>query len=132
LFTISVLTAICYGTFTPQTSYGQLIVIVLSMPVIYLTIVLGKKNIYFFKNKLCKGKNKSVGQPAFFSIMILLSFKLIGGSVLSWSEGWCLLESIYFCWVSFTTIGFGDYAPVVGNKSRDCWLAIGSFCDQSH
>jgi len=36
----------------------------------------------------------------------------IGGYVISKAEGWNLREDIYFCRVSFSTIGYGDYAPV--------------------
>jgi len=49
-----------------------------------------------------------------FSVVLLLSFIAIGGWLQSNAEGWSLLEGVYFCWVSFSTIGFGDYAPETG------------------
>lgn len=123
-FTISVVTTIGYGSFTPLTGNGQLVVIFCSLPAIYLTIIFGRKNIYMFKAGLCKTQYESIGMIVFFSIVLLVVFMLIGGYVLSKHEGWTWLESIYFCWVSSSTIGFGDYAPDVGEHLNITYLAL--------
>jgi len=60
----------------------------------------------------------------FFSAFFLMSLTLFGGFVLSELEGWTLQESFYFCWVSFTTIGFGDFAPEVGEDWDFQHLAV--------
>jgi len=123
-FTISVVTTIGYGSFTPSTTSGQLVVIFTSLPAIYITIIFGRKNIQMFKAGLCKTQYESVGMIVFFSVFILVVFMLVGGHIISKHEGWTLWESVYFCWVSSSTIGFGDYAPTVGEQLNITYLAL--------
>jgi len=113
-FTISIITTIGYGTFTPLTPNGQWVVVFCSLPGIYLTIVFCQKNIYLFRTAICKTQHVSIMLMTIFSVVLLLSFIGIGGWLQSNAEGWSLLEGVYFCWVSFSTIGFGDYAPHMG------------------
>jgi len=77
-----------------------------------------------FKSGLCKTQYESIGMIVFFSAFILFVFMLVGGHILSKQEGWTLWESIYFCWVSSSTIGFGDYAPTVGEQLNITYLAL--------
>jgi len=77
-----------------------------------------------FKATLCKTQYESIGMIVFFSIFLLVVFMLLGGYVLSKYEGWTWVESIYFCWVSSSTIGFGDYAPDVGKHLNVTYLIL--------
>lgn len=43
--------------------------------------------------------------------VILLILWLGGGLIYSYMEGWSYLTAIYFLFVSFSTVGFGDYVP---------------------
>ena len=48
----------------------------------------------------------------FRTLGILLAIALIGGAIFySQLEGWTLLDSLYFCVMTLSTIGFGDLAP---------------------
>jgi len=123
-FTITIATTIGYGTFTPLTSTGKQIVIFCSLPAIYLTIVFGQKNMELLQKGFCRTQYESLGLMGFFSVIFLLSFMLVGGWILTNSEGWTMWDSIYFCWVSFSTIGFGDYAPVVTEEWNVVFLSL--------
>jgi len=123
-FTVSIVTTIGYGTFTPLTETGKLVVIFCSLPAIYLTIVFGQKNMELLQKGFCRTKYDSLGLRIFFSIIFLLSFIIFGGLIMRNSEGWTMWDAIYFCWVSFSTIGFGDYAPVAGKNWNVVFLSL--------
>jgi voltage-gated potassium channel len=36
---------------------------------------------------------------------------VVGSVVYHYLEGWSWLDSFYFCFITLTTIGFGDFAP---------------------
>lgn len=45
------------------------------------------------------------------SILGFLCFWVIGAMILAKMEGWAHGDSLYFCYIVFFTIGFGDYSP---------------------
>lgn len=89
-----------------------------------MTIVFGRKNIQMFKAGICKTQYESIGMLLFFSVVILGFFLLVGGMILCKYEEWTFLESVYFIWVSSCTIGFGDYAPKVGERFNIIYLVL--------
>jgi len=123
-FTVSIVTTIGYGTFTPLTEPGKLVVIFCSLPAIYLTIAFSQKNMELLQKGFCRTRYDSLGLMVFFSVIFLLSFMAVGGWVMKHSEGWTMWEAIYFCWISFSTIGFGDYAPVAGKSWNVVFLSL--------
>lgn len=71
--------------------------------------------ISFFYNLLILARTVLAGfrnDPAFRAIGILLVFLLLGGAVFFHQvQGWPLLDSLYFCVMTISTIGYGDLAP---------------------
>ena len=47
-------------------------------------------------------------RPIFIYVVILV---FVTAAVFHWLEGWGWLDSIYFVVITFTTIGYGDFAP---------------------
>ncbi|KHJ44548.1 Ion channel [Trichuris suis] len=44
-------------------------------------------------------------------ISIFLIYNTIGALVFKITEGWTFMDSFYFCFISITTVGFGDFVP---------------------
>ena len=45
--------------------------------------------------------------------IIIMALYIFGGAAVfcKWEENWDIVTSVYFTWVTLTTIGFGDYTP---------------------
>jgi len=123
-FTVSMVTTIGYGTFTPLTNSGKMVVIFCSLPAIYLTIVVSRKNMELLQKGICRTKYDSLGLMVFFTVIFLLSLMIVGGYIMKHSEAWTMWDATYFCWVSFSTIGFGDYAPVAAKSWNVVFLSL--------
>lgn len=53
-------------------------------------------------------------KPSVYWVMLYLtifscSIACFGAAIYSNIEGWSFIDSLYFCFVSFATIGFGDF-----------------------
>ncbi|XP_040579567.1 potassium channel subfamily K member 18 [Lepeophtheirus salmonis] len=49
--------------------------------------------------------------PIWLSICLVIAYILFGAYIFKAWEGWTLLDSSYFCFITLTTIGFGDLVP---------------------
>lgn len=58
-----------------------------------------------------KKKLEEVQVPISVTVMILVGYIAIGALLFSLWEGWGPVESSYFCFITLSTIGFGDYVP---------------------
>ena len=65
--------------------------------------------------------NKTVSVPIYISLLLITSY-IFGGAVMFtvWEEDWDLLVGSYFCFITLTTIGFGDYVP---GTAIDSWAS---------
>ena len=88
----------------------------------HLTLLSRKVN----KLKMCS-KRPNVNKYLNMVLIILLgvSFLFAGPTVLfMYVEGWTLMEGLYYCFVTLSTIGFGDYI------TGECQLSasVGKLC----
>ena len=67
-----------------------------------------------------------------FLVAGLTLFVIIPGVIFSYIQDWTYFESIYFCFVTLTTVGFGDFVPGIDGSNngfyRVCvafWIFIG-------
>jgi len=62
--------------------------------------------------------------PIWLSICLVIGY-IVGGAFLfkEW-EGWTMLDSSYFCFVTLTTIGFGDLVPDQKNTDGELRIAL--------
>ncbi|KAK6190825.1 hypothetical protein SNE40_002604 [Patella caerulea] len=77
-----------------------------------------------------QAKEEPVRVPIFISLMIIAGY-IFGGAVIFslWEEKWDYLIGSYFCFVTLTTIGFGDFVPGAssatwGNKEKNIFCVF--------
>ncbi|XP_077977920.1 potassium channel subfamily K member 18-like [Glandiceps talaboti] len=54
--------------------------------------------------------------PLSFLVVILVVYVCAGSAVFASSEQWTYIDAIYFCTITFTTVGFGDLIPVYNTQ----------------
>ena len=60
---------------------------------------------------------KKITVPISLTLFVLSSYILLGGILFQTLEEWTVLEGVYFCFITLSTIGLGDYVP--GNSIND-------------
>lgn len=63
--------------------------------------------------------------PIMLCISIVISYICGGAIMFSYWEDWDFADSCYFCFITLTTIGFGDMVPGTAVLSEDAQLALG-------
>ncbi|RWS24390.1 TWiK family of potassium channels protein 7-like protein [Leptotrombidium deliense] len=58
-----------------------------------------------------KSGNEKIHVPITLSLFILIGYVIGGGLLIADLEGWNKFEGAYFCFITLSTIGFGDYVP---------------------
>lgn len=56
-------------------------------------------------------QNASEVFDLFYSILLLVIFWFVGGAIYHVMEGWSFGNAMYFSYIFFLTIGYGDFAP---------------------
>ncbi|XP_068229250.1 potassium channel subfamily K member 15-like [Palaemon carinicauda] len=130
-FSATVLTTVGYGNIAPSTAGGRIFCMIFALIGIPLTLsgiavigdilasVLPLKTLQRLlpervRAPLLKWFGSGTGQAVAMvlgAVISLLVFIALGGAFFMWREDWTFMESIYFCFISTTTIGFGDLVP---------------------
>ncbi|CAH8566863.1 unnamed protein product, partial [Schistosoma turkestanicum] len=127
-FSTTVITTIGYGHSTPKTFGGKIFCMCYALPGIPLCLIMfqsiGERMntiiTYLLKksNLMCKIHN-FISQTH----LMIVSFTIgsivltIGAMVFSRYEDWDYLDSFYYCFITLTTIGFGDFVALQRNNS---------------
>ncbi|XP_054652549.1 potassium channel subfamily K member 3 [Dunckerocampus dactyliophorus] len=123
-FAITVITTIGYGHAAPSTDSGKIFCMFYALLGIPLTLVMfqslgerintlvryllhqAKKCLAMRHTEVSMANMVTVG---FFSCVSTLC---VGALAFSHSEGWSFLHAFYYCFITLTTIGFGDYVAL--------------------
>ncbi|XP_067949022.1 potassium channel subfamily K member 1-like [Watersipora subatra] len=125
-FTCSLLTTVGYGYTIPLSDSGKLFAIFYATFGVPLTFVMLSAVtlrlmkplnllLRFLRSKLLKGKQdiymKLVHLAIVLSTLLLCIFLLPAAIFSSLESEWNYLDSLYYCIISVSTIGLGDYVP---------------------
>uniref|UniRef100_W5M888 Potassium channel subfamily K member 9 n=1 Tax=Lepisosteus oculatus TaxID=7918 RepID=W5M888_LEPOC len=128
-FAITVITTIGYGHAAPGTDAGKAFCMFYAVLGIPLTLVmfqsLGERMNTFVKyllkriKKCCGMRSTEVSMEnmvtvGFFSCIGTLC---IGAAAFSHYEEWSFFQSYYYCFITLTTIGFGDFVALQKNRA---------------
>ncbi|RXW16837.1 hypothetical protein EST38_g9025 [Candolleomyces aberdarensis] len=61
------------------------------------------------------------------ALVIFLIFWMVGSSIFSRTEGWSFGIAVWFCFTTFTTVGYGDFSPktAAGRSIFIVWALMG-------
>uniref|UniRef100_H3CJP9 Potassium channel, subfamily K, member 17 n=1 Tax=Tetraodon nigroviridis TaxID=99883 RepID=H3CJP9_TETNG len=120
VFAATVVTTIGYGNMSPSSTAGQIFCVFFALFGIPLNVVVlnrvGKYMLAIVKNicTLLEGKTKhkkcacvSVHLVSYLSGVVL--FFLVPMTVFQQQEGWSYSQAIYYCFITLSTVGFGDF-----------------------
>lgn len=124
-FTSTVLTTTGYGHTVPLSNGGKAFCIFYSLLGIPVTLfflsaavqwimsVVTRRPLSYFHRRWAMSKSHlGVIHAAFLAFITTLIFVIIPAWIfVALEEDWNFLEALYFCFISLTTIGLGDYVP---------------------
>jgi len=120
-----------YGHSTPKTDGGKFFTMVYAMVGIPLGLVMfnsiGERLNHFSSvviNKLRRAvgaRQKETTEADLMLVVTTLSLLTVtvGAAAFSHYEGWSYFHAIYYCFVTLTTIGFGDYVALQQDNSLE-------------
>ncbi|XP_066600245.1 two pore potassium channel protein sup-9 [Prorops nasuta] len=130
-FATTVLTTIGYGHSTPNTISGKLFTMFYASVGIPLGLVmfqsigerLNKFSSVVIRNvkRLFNCKDIQASEINLICVVTTLSCLTIAGGAAAFSryEGWTYFDSIYYCFITLTTIGFGDMVALQKDNALD-------------
>ncbi|XP_032073019.1 potassium channel subfamily K member 3 [Thamnophis elegans] len=123
-FAITVITTIGYGHAAPSTDGGKVFCMFYALLGIPLTLVmfqsLGERINTFVRYllhriKKCLGMKRpevSMANMVTIGFFSCISTLCIGAAAFSYYENWTFFQAYYYCFITLTTIGFGDYVAL--------------------
>ncbi|XP_046355822.1 potassium channel subfamily K member 10-like [Haliotis rufescens] len=125
-FAVSVVTTIGFGNMSPSTIIGKIVCVfyaIVGIPVTMLMLSGLGQQLAGLSNKvnqlkLCSQKpvvNKVLNMVLIIVLGLALMFGL-PSFVFHIVEGWDIMEALYFCFTTLSTIGFGDYIIGIHEK----------------
>ncbi|XP_028848273.1 potassium channel subfamily K member 17 [Denticeps clupeoides] len=120
VFAATVVTTIGYGNMSPVTVYGQIFCVFFALIGIPLNmVVLNKVGQYMlaFERNICnfivrRMNHKKIVRVFIHTmsfIMLFILYFVAPVMVVKEFEGWTYTESVYYCFITLSTIGFGDF-----------------------
>ncbi|MED6247372.1 Potassium channel subfamily K member 3 [Ataeniobius toweri] len=139
-FAITVITTIGYGHVVPHTDAGKTFCMFYAVLGIPLTLVmfqsLGERINTLVRYLLRRAKQGlgfrktevSMGNMVLVGLLSCVSTLCIGAAAFSHFEDWTFFNAYYYCFVTLTTIGFGDFVALKKKDNVQKRLPYVAFC----
>ncbi|XP_047437807.1 potassium channel subfamily K member 15-like [Mugil cephalus] len=139
-FAITVITTIGYGHAVPRTDAGRAFCMFYAVLGIPLTLVmfqsLGERINTLVRYLLRRAKQGlglrktevSMGNMVFVGLLSCMSVLCIGAAAFSHFEGWTFFNAYYYCFITLTTIGFGDFVALQKRDALQRQPGYVAFC----
>uniref|UniRef100_A0A3P9HWE7 Potassium channel, subfamily K, member 15 n=1 Tax=Oryzias latipes TaxID=8090 RepID=A0A3P9HWE7_ORYLA len=123
-FAITVITTIGYGHAAPGTDAGKVFCMFYAVLGIPLTLVmfqsLGERMntfVHFLLHKVkqclgCRRTEVSMENMVLVGLLSCVGTLCVGAAAFSHFEGWSFFHAYYYCFITLTTIGFGDFVAL--------------------
>lgn len=87
----------------------------------HVTVSLSKAQVWVrnVRKKFSQSMRDDVTVPVYLCLVVMGAYIVFGALLFSLWDGWQYLEGAYFCFVTLTTIGFGDYVPGIVGAEED-------------
>ncbi|XP_031717483.1 potassium channel subfamily K member 3a [Anarrhichthys ocellatus] len=128
-FAITVITTIGYGHAAPSTYGGKAFCMLYALLGIPLTLVMFQsvgERINTFVRYLLHRLKKCIGMRhtevsmvnmVIFGFISCMSTLCVGALAFSYFEDWTFFHAYYYCFITLTTIGFGDYVALQSKQA---------------
>jgi hypothetical protein len=113
-FCFTTVLTIGYGDLTPKTHVGRGVVFAYAfVGLSWLSMCCGAIHNYCNKTLFARTRVHNVDTARVDGLLLSspLALIVVGGVLFASMEGWSIGDSIYFCIVSLTTVGYGDFVP---------------------
>ncbi|XP_071019744.1 potassium channel subfamily K member 3a [Oncorhynchus clarkii lewisi] len=139
-FAITVITTIGYGHAAPSTDGGKVFCMLYALLGIPLTLVmfqsLGERintlvRYLLHRLKNCLGMRRtevSMVNMVAIGFISCMSTLCVGALSFSHFEGWSFFHAYYYCFITLTTIGFGDYVALQKDQALQTNPKYVAFC----
>lgn len=132
-FSSTVLTTTGYGHTVPLSDEGKafcmfyslfgipVTLFFLSVVVQRIMVLVSRRPVSYFHRRWAMSKSKLAAiHASLLAVIIAVLFLILPAlSFTSLESDWDFLESLYFCFISLTTIGLGDYVPGENDTEED-------------
>lgn len=76
-------------------------------------------DMYYYPAGNGSGERRIKPVPIWLCVFLVVSYILGGAFLFNRWENWKFLDAAYFCFITLTTIGFGDFVPAKGVKQNN-------------